>query len=201
MMRVLVCALLLCVCLSTSAAHFPLTQVSADQSVPAPPADQAQIIFLRPSGYFSGMLTLLFEGLPDQETFIGPIGGRNKVVYTTAPGRKYFASAFGGGITHYLDAQVEAGRRYYVLVRPIHGYGFQLRPIRHAETDYSMANPEFPQWLAKSVRVQAADGERFNDKFKGAVDKARVLGFTRWQEKTPEQRAELTLLPADAVDP
>lgn len=200
-MRTLVCALLLCVCFVVSAAHFPRTEVSADPSMPPPPADQAQIVFLRPSGYFPGMLTLLFEGMPDAETFIAPIGGRNKVVYNTAPGRKYFASALGGSITHYLDAEVEAGRRYYVLVRPIHGYGFQLRPIRHTETDYSMANPDFPQWLAKSVRVQAAEGERFNDKFKAAVDKARLLGFTRWQEKTAGERAELTLSPADAVAP
>lgn len=174
---------------------------SATQSVSLPEPDKAQLIFLRPSSLFGGMYTMLSEVTPDGDRFISAIGGKDKVVYSTAPGRKMFVSNDGMRV-HFMDADLEAGRRYYVLVRPVYGNGYQLRPVRRdGGSDYSMDNPDFINWVRQSRRVEALGSEPpMPARALPQLAKARELGWASWLAKTPGEHAELTLERADAVD-
>jgi len=188
------------VMLAACASTHPWVQPASSQSVPLPSSDKAQIVFLRPSTYFPVMVTLLYEINASGDKFISPIGGTSKVVYNTEPGEKLFMSN-NGVMSHFMTANIEAGKRYYVLVRPIHGYGFQLRPIRNsAKTDYNTTLPEFPLWLANTSIVEASmEAEPAITKHQDGFSDTQKKGFLEWQAKSADQLSELTLTPEDAV--
>jgi len=176
-------------------AKIKMVQPATNQEVPAPTIGKAQIIFLRPSRYFTTMLTYLYEKQTDHDVFISAIGGVNKVVYDVEPGKRMFVSSNGIG-THFMNASVEAGKRYYVLVRPIHGYGFQLRPLRKdGTTDYNTRLPEFSEWLAKSVKVETVEDQAtiLRQQVRSTFDPTYNKALADWNAKTPEQISELTL--------
>lgn len=202
--RGMVRSALLAVTVAMAGAAFaknPWVSETTEQALALPPADKAQIVFLRPSGYFPSLMTSLYEVRPERDVPVSMIGGHQKVVYEVEPGRRVFLSNNGVG-AHFLNADVAAGKRYYVLVRPIHGNGFQLRPLRKdGSTDYNARTPEFPQWLSETVRVEPAPGAPTpGGLFQKNMGRTRDKGFASWQEKTPEQIAELTLLDADGFE-
>jgi hypothetical protein len=170
----------------------------AEQTIPRPAAGKAQIVFLRPSNYFPEMASLLYEVGAGKDTFIAPIGGMNKVVYDVAPGRWLFMSN-NGVMAHFLKADLEAGKRYYVLVRPIHGYGFQLRPLRKdGTTDYNTSVREFPVWLVGTTSVEASDSAAATiSRAQSGFDKTKAAGWAEWQAKSASQISELTLIRED----
>jgi len=177
-----------------------MIQSSSSQIIPAPDSNTAQIIFLRPSDYFPAMATLLYDVKPQGDKLISPIGGRNKVVYNIEPGDHLFMSN-NGVMSHFLKAEVESGKRYYVLVRPIHGYGFQLRPIRNnGETDYNTTVPEFSSWLANTTIVESSSTAPSTiESNQMGFNAGRDKGFQEWNEKSPSQQMELTLTHEDAI--
>jgi hypothetical protein len=180
-------------------AKVKILQPTARQEMAAPAAGKAQVVFLRASKYFPTMLTYLYEKQPERDAFISAIGGMNKVVVDVEPGERMFVSSNGIG-THFLKANVEAGKRYYVLVRPIHGYGFQLRPMRRdGSTDYNTRVPEFAEWLAKTVQVETTADQAavLRQQVRRTLDPTYDKGWAEWTAKTPEQIAELTLNAAD----
>ena len=175
---------------------------AAEQALPRPSPGNAQIVFLRPSNYFPEMASLLYEVGPDKDTFIAPIGGTNKVVYDVAPGQRLFMSN-NAVMAHFMKADIEAGKRYFVLVRPIHGYGFQLRPLRkNGTSDYNTSVREFPAWLADTTRVEASESASATiSRVQSGFDKTKAAGLAEFQAKSPEQISELTLTLADGFDP
>jgi hypothetical protein len=57
------------------------------------------------------------------------LGSKVNIVQNVDPGKHLFI-AHTVSFSHFLEADVEAGKRYYVLLRFIYGRGMQLRPIR-----------------------------------------------------------------------
>ena len=94
-------------------------------------------------------------------------------------------------MSHYIKADVAAGKRYFVLVRPIHGYGFQMRPLRkHGTTDYNTAAAEFPAWLQDTVRVEPGeDALPFLTRYQSSFDKSRAAG---WADSRVNRQARST---------
>jgi hypothetical protein len=178
---------------------------AADQSLPAAPADQAQIVFIEPINGIQGLFPVgLYDVEGDKRTLLAISGSHSKNVVNLAPGHHFLMANHSGMIAHFLDIDVEAGKTYYVLLRFIYGHGFQLRPLRaSAPSDYSMANPKFGAWMAESRFMQMTpEGIKlFEETMKANVDKAQAKGLETWNKKTPEERAELSLAPGDAVSP
>ena len=169
-------------------------------ALPPPPQDEAQIIFLKPSAGFvtwAGILEL--EG--DRRRLLGVMGVKARLVTTVPPGKHRFMTYDQKGATQFLEAEVEAGKRYFVLVRFLYGAGNQLRPIRPAGTsDYDMTNPEFAEWLADSSEKPARPEQlRFFRKKDEKVAKAQALGWKHWLRKTDDERAQLTLRAEDGL--
>lgn len=179
-----------------------LHKASAVQELPAITPGKAQIVFMRPSntiisGAFAGFLYDVKDG---NDQLISPIMGGSKVIYEVDPGQHVFMSN-GVVIAHFMDANVEAGKRYYVLVRYVHAYGLQLRPIRiDGTTEYNTALKDFPSWLKGTQRVESSEAVTgFLTQYKAGYEETRAKGFKEWQEKSPTQRAELTLNASDGV--
>ena len=167
----------------------------------APPADKAQIVFVDPANAIQGAFPAwLYEVNGKDRTLLAVMGPHSKSVQLVAPGHHVFVSDAPGG-AHILEADVAAGKRYYVLVRFVYAHGMQLRPLRATGTsEYSVNFKEFPEWLASTtffVKTPAADD--FNQKH-DVYAKEQEAGFAEWSKKTPAQRAELTLNVEDAAD-
>lgn len=182
----------------------PLFVIAADQTLAPPPADQAQIIFLEPINSIQGLIPVgLFEVEGENRRQLAVTGSKSKVAVLFTPGKHTLMANHSGMIAHFLDIDVEAGKRYYVLVRFIYGRGFQLRPIRTSgPSDYSIANKDFVEWNAETRFVEQTEaGLAFFETNRERIDKTQKEGWAKWLAKTPEERAELTLMPADAVAP
>lgn len=181
------------------APHFLETPV---QTLPAPPADKAQIVFLEPINAIQGMFPVgLFDMNGDARTHLATTGSHTKVALNFTPGHHVLMAAQPGIKAHFLDVNVEAGKRYFVLLRFVYGNGFQLRPLRRdASSDYSMVSKDFPSWMSETRFVEkTAESDAYFVKFKDLLDKTQADGWATWQKKNAAQRAELTLTPADAA--
>ncbi|RRS02888.1 hypothetical protein EIP75_18185 [Aquabacterium soli] len=180
----------------------PFFTVSQVQQVAPPPPDQAQLVLLEPINSIQGMIPVgIFSVKDDTASLIATTGARSKAVINLPPGRHMLMANQGMGVAHFLDANVEAGKRYYVLVRFIYANGFQLRPIRLTdESDYSVKNKNFPLWLQDTNLVTSTEeSSLYFSKYKENVDKGQASGWKNWLAKTPSERAELTLNPQDAI--
>ena len=171
-----------------------------DFTIPAPSPDQAQIVFLEPINKIQGMFPagiFVIEG--EQRRLVNVTSWRSKSVINLPPGKHLLFSSHVG---HFMEANVAAGKRYYVLMRFIYGNGLQLRPIRPSGTSPYRANaPDFAKWVKSTNRFvrMSPDAGTYFDMFKEAVDQAQKKALENWQAKTPAEIAELTLNEEDAV--
>jgi hypothetical protein len=175
---------------------------AANQSLPPPPPDKAQIVFLEPINSIQGLFPVgIFEVNGNDRTLLATTGAHSKVALLFTPGRHLLMANQSGMVAHFLEANVEAGKRYYVLLRFIYANGFQLRPLRvSGSSDYSIMNKDFPSWISSTRFVEKTrDSDEFFEKNKDAVAKSQADGLQKWLAKTPQERAELTLNPEDAV--
>jgi len=181
------------------APHFVDTAV---QTLPAPPADKAQVVFLEPINSIQGMFPVaLFELNGQDRTHLATTGSHTKVALNFTPGHHLLMAVQPGIRAHFLEMNVEAGKRYYVLERFIYGNGFQLRPLRtDNSSDYSTKNKDFASWNTETRFVEKTPvSDAHYVQYKDALAKTQAEGWAVWEKKTAEQRAELTLNPADAA--
>lgn len=167
-----------------------------------PPAGQAQIIFLKPMGGAWGAFnTGIFEVKPEGRELLGVLGGNSRIVINVSPGEHRFM-AYTVSFAHFLDANVEAGKRYYVLARFIYGSGFQLRPIRRTgPSDYAATSPDFPGWVSDTRSSDPTAKEiSWFERSSVKIDKVQAKAQANWTAKTAAQRLELTLVPADSIE-
>ncbi len=180
----------------------PLSQES-NAPLAAPPADQAQILFVDPANAIQGAVpAFLFELNGSDRRLLAVMGPHSKSVQLVAPGHHVFASNGAGAAAHIMEADVVAGKRYYVLLRFLYARGMQLRPIRPAgPSEFAATSKEFADWNSSTdfvAKTPAADA--FAEKLSAAFAKEQAGGLAEWNKKLPAQRAELTLNPDDAID-
>lgn len=180
-----------------------LNQVSAQQTVQKPPAEQAQIVFLNPANSVTGaFLVGLYDIASPERAFYGMSGPMTKIVQTVAPGKhRFMAHNTMSGYSYLLDADVEAGKRYYVLLRFVYGRGLQLRPIKTGgDAEFSPQNPKFQEWVKEAKVVeQTAETPVWYGKFGGHVDKSQAAAVAEWDAKDASQKQQLTLTKTDFV--
>ena len=200
---VVACMLALTGCATGPTQPQQLLYAASDVTTLAPPpADQAQVVFVMPKNLFvTGMAVELYDVNASGNTLLAMVPSFGKTVQLVAPGRHQFMTHFGQAGTHIMDADLVAGKRYYVLMRFIYGGGFQLRPIRASgPSDYAVTNTNFPSWLSTThfvTKTPAADTWYATNKAGVMKDQAAALAV--WNKKSPEQRAELTLNANDAI--
>lgn len=181
----------------------PLNQFSAQQTVQSPPADQAQIVFLNPANSVTGaFLVGLYDIAGTERSFYGMSGPMTKVVQTVTPGKhRFMAHNTMSGYSFLLDADVEAGKRYYVLLRFVYGRGLQLRPVKaDGDAEFSPQNPKFQEWVKVAKVVEpTAETPNWYGKYSGVVDKSQAAAITEWDGKDASQKQQLTLARTDFV--
>jgi hypothetical protein len=209
MMKRLAIAFFVSMAFVSSAAHakkekpLPVFQDSVSQELPPPPADKAQIVLIEPINKIQGLFPVAHYVLNGTERKMVAVSAwRSKTVFNLEPG-KHMLMATQGALGHPMEANVEAGKRYYVLVRFIYAQGMQLRPLRTSgESPYRTNIPDFAEWwkITRYVEMTPAAVPTFeSERSKPMIDAAQAAMMVKWQEKTDAQRAELTLNTTDAI--
>ena len=183
----------------------PVFVDAPSQVLQPPPADKAQIVFLEPVNKVQGYFPVgLYELNGDARTLLAVTGSRTRTVLLVDPGKHRYMTTNILTKVHFMDATVEAGKRYYVLIRFVYNEGFQLRPIRpEGASDFSMKGADWPTWLTETprtvVKAPLGDEEFGKEKVVKRIDKAYAKAAEAWNKRTDAERAELTLTPADAA--
>jgi hypothetical protein len=181
----------------------PVVIESVNYALAAPPADQAQIIFVEPINKIQGLFPVgIFELIDNKRTLLAVSWWKGKTAVLLPPG-KHVLFASPGGIGHIMEANVEAGKRYYVVMRFIYAQGFQMRPVRTSGTsDFRTTSKDFPIWMKETRWVEKtpeADVFFNGEKLTEYLDKGQDAALNNWQAKTSAEAVELTLTPEDAV--
>ena len=178
---------------------------SASQTLQAPPMDKAQLVLLEPINKVQGYFPVGVWSLKgDERTLVTVTHFQTKSVLLLDPGTHRLMSTNMLTKVHFLDATVEAGKRYYVLLRFVYNEGFQLRPIRPTATsDFNMVGADWAEWMANTPRIvekgPASDEHFAKERVVKRLNKLYAKAVEAWNKRTDAERAELTLTPADAA--
>jgi hypothetical protein len=200
-MKMSVLALALCVFLISGCASTPppRTTQSPDQTLSPPPPDKAQIVFLQPFKPIGGNAdTALYDITADKAELLNVLSSQGKFAVLVTPGRHMFM-IYGMGLSE-LEANVEAGKRYYVVSRFRAYMSYQLRPIRTTgPSEFSVNSPQFGQWLANTkFETMSASGQSlYADS--ATVTKWKASALDKWSRLSTDEKEELTLRAGDAV--
>lgn len=195
----LIASLFVLSALSGCVKTYEFSQTAPNQSLENTRSNKAQVVFIRPSGgIFSGLQAIVFDTTNGQRNILGVTPSHSKFAKQFAPGEYQFVAS-NGLVSHAMKANLRAGKRYYVLVRPVYGKGFQLRPlIKGSGSDFSQQNPKFAEWKQETEFTSLAPGanEWFTEHNEN-VEATIKAALDNWKAKTPEQQRELTLRSSD----
>jgi hypothetical protein len=168
-------------------------------AVPAVPAGQAQVVFLRHSVVGAKANTLIYETTAGAPQVVGIIPNNRKLVVNVPPGDHVFM--IGNLPTcDFLQASVLPDKRYYVVVVSRWPDGFTLRPVRNGEAQqggYTFKSEEFGDQVKYTTLAGRAPDSYVKSELKNA-ETYYAGKWQQWQSKTGEQKAMLTLKAEDA---
>ena len=190
-------ALLMVGCVTTSD-HMVGSQVTEHQPAPG----KALVVFMRPSNYGGAIQASVYDASTAKEEFIGIVSGNTKVAHQAEPGKHLFMVI--GENADFLNATLDAGKTYYVLVSPRMGVWkarFSLLPIHDdPAAKYSLRSEDFRAWQADTRFVEKSPAaEAWFSANAGSISEKRADYMVRWNGASAEQQAELTLLPTDGI--
>ncbi len=165
--------------------------MSPAPAVPAP-SDAATVVFLRTGFTGSAIEAAVYY---DDDRFAGIVMRHDRVTLHLPPGQHRFTVI--SEAADFLDADLAAGKEYFVLVTPRMGVWyarFSLRPVTPGGRHWD----DLPGWLRKSKPVAPnAKGEAWARENAASVREKQAEYLPKWLRKT--QRP--TLRPEDGVDP
>ena len=172
--------------------------VAADNTgIPAAQPGHAQVVFMRSSTVNMLVGTDLYDVTSGQPKVVGELSNNRKVVLELAPGDYTFMV---GNIPwlDFLQASVLADKQYFVIVAPHWPTNFSLRAIKHqGDGEFVYSSPEFAK-LLKKTKLASPPEPMKPDKFEKVAASYKEQ-WEKWQAKSPEQKAELTIRPEDSI--
>lgn len=199
-LRILLCAVVVMLS-GCGTPQVPMYDLAPTVVLSPAPADMAQVIFIAPKNMTAALSgTILHDVGANGRTMLAVLGSQQQSIQLVKPGRHVFMSTLLKH-THIMEANVEAGNRYYVVMRMIYGNGYQMRPARvNGPSEFSPKGPKFASWVATSPFIEKKrDTTEWIALNKTHFDEQYATAWDVWQKKSPEQRAELTLNVEDAV--
>lgn len=171
------------------------SMMERDQPAPMVRPDQAVIVFMRPSILGSAITASVFDVTGSDSKFIGFVNSGLKVAHAVPPGERTFMVV--SEAADFMQAKIEAGKTYHVLVTPRVGVWrarFSFRPVRSGE----FAGSEFAGWESSTKYAastpQAESWARDNMQ---SITSKRQTYWPEWTGKALEQRQSQTLNPED----
>lgn len=195
---------LLCLCLLSSPLSFAksaLMAPAADQN-PMPEPGKALVVFLRPSFYGGAISSSVYDAPDGSTTFLGVLKYQDKLAVQFEPGQHRLMVVSENA--DFLDATLEAGKTYYVLVKARPGAWkarFSLIPIHNrADAEYSLQGAEFKKWNQGTHFVSKTPAaEDWYAQNKASIEEKKAGYLLKWEKMLPQDRAVLVLHPGDGV--
>jgi hypothetical protein len=187
----LVAALMLC-------AGFHVHVVAADKTaIPAAQPGHAQVVFMRSSTVNMLVGTDIYDVTSGELKLVGDMSNNRKVVLDLPPGDYTFMVGNMPWLD-FLQASVLADKQYFVIVAPHWPTNFSPRAIKHqGQGEFLYSSPEFAKLLKKTKLASPPEAMKPDKLEKVAMFYKEQ--WEKWQAKTPEQKAELTIRPEDSV--
>lgn len=169
---------------------------------PQPTSDKALVVFMRPSRYGGGIQASVYDTSNGSNVFIGIVSAKTKIGYLAHPGRHLFMVI--GENADFMNADLQAGKTYYVLVSPRMGMWkarFSLLPIHNdAGAKYNTRSPDFAQWQQETTYVQTTPGANAWYQAHAADIATKQADYMqKWNAASERQKAELTLHASDGT--
>jgi len=176
------CVVLLGLVLATGCAG-PLArmrELPADETI-RPDPDKATVLFMRPSGLGFAVASSVYELGPDGDRFVGIVPAKKKLAYSVAPGKTRFMVV--SEAADFMDADLVAGKIYYVVVAPRMGVWkarFSLRPVGVDRRD----SEEIAGWLKECVPVENTEESRaWAKEHWPDIQEKKMRYLTEWETK------------------
>lgn len=173
-----------------------------ENKIKEPESNKATIVFMRSTFVSSALGATLYEVKDEKLSFVGFLPNGTKIAHQTEPGEKVYMAV--GYAADFMIANVQAGKTYYVIVRPNWGTGgFAPTPIRtNGTTDYNTTIPEFKKWLEGTAlyEVKPVEANTWFEEHKEAYQKIYKEYWIRFQQKSADEIAQRTLTYADAYE-
>lgn len=104
----------------------------------------------------------------------------------------------------FVDATLEAGKTYYILVSPRMGAWkarFSLLPIHpDAKAEYNTQSADFKKWMASTSVVEATESNTaWYEKNKASIEAKKADYLRKWTVMLPQDKAVLTINAEDGV--
>jgi len=174
-----------------------LFSASVTMTAQAQQQDQgmATVVFMRPSTFGGMIKSSVFDITSGENDVIGILSSEQKLSYRVSSGEHMFMVI--GENAGFMQAELEAGKTYYCLVRVKMGAWkarFALEPIRHTELD----SEKFLEWQKKTEQIENRDQARvWAAKHAPSIEDKRVKWLRKWGEKSDAEKAEYTLRKED----
>lgn len=174
----------------------------AENQSPVPAEGKALVVFVRSSFVGNNISASVYEA-PDGETkFIGIVQNKQKVAYQAEPGVHRFMVIAENA--DFVDATLEAGKTYYILVSPRMGAWkarFSLLPIHpDAKAEYNTQSADFKKWMEKTNFVEVTpSNQAWYEKHKADIEEKKADYLKKWTVMAPQDKAVLTIKPEDGV--
>jgi hypothetical protein len=196
-----IAAVLLLLASPVAFAKSDLMTDAADQA-PKPQDGKAMVVFLRPSFVGGAIASTVYDAPDGEDTFLGSVAHKEKLAYQAEPGHHRFMVIAENA--DFLDADLEAGKTYYVLIKPRMGVWkarFSLIPIHAgADAEYSLQKPEFHEWDTTTHFVEKAPAaDAWYADHKASIDGKKADYLKKWNVMAPQDRAVLVLHGDDGV--
>lgn len=186
--------------LSLVACGSNMMKPTSSQSITPPNKGMTKIVFMRDSFVASAISSEILEVKNGELSLVGILPNGNKIAFETRPGKKTFMAY--GTAADFMTADVQAGKIYYVIVRPNWGTGgFAPTPIRaDGSTEYNTSSPDFKSWRDGTTLIeQKPEAVSWFAGKKAEYQEIYTNYWARYQNKNSQELAQRHLNPQDGV--
>ena len=172
-------------------------------AIPAVKADQAQIVFMRPSSFGGAIQSSVFDLKQDnspltKNEFVGIVSATTKVRYETEPGFHLFMVV--GENADFMQANLSAGKTYYALVTPRIGWWkarFSIKPLHLKD----LQSDDFEDWFESTDWYENTSASRqWAVDNRSSIQSKKTEYLEKWNQKSDSEKQQLTLQESDSKE-
>lgn len=168
---------------------------SKPTDVPSVKPGNAQLVFMRSSTVNMLVSTDVYDVTSGPAKRIGKLSNNRKVVLDLPPG-EYTLMVGNIPWLDFMKATLVADKQYFVIVAPHWPTNFSPKPVRHQGAEFLYSSGDFQKLLKKTKLSDPP--EPIDAKEAEKIATFQTAQWEKWQGKTPEQQAEMTLRAEDS---
>lgn len=181
--------------------------VAADSAelLATPSKGFARIIFMRPSNHGPSIDSAVFQVDGDKQEMLGAVAAGKKIAVQVTPGQHRFM-VVNQNVRNadFMDANVEGGKTYYVLVSPrgYPGIFFGLVPLKNSPADskFSRNGESFSRWNADTdLMKMTAQGDTWAQENAALIRSMRNSSYAEWVKNPESTTPPKVLAPVDGM--